>query len=161
MRNTDHLTREQLRESMCKPLSPNAAKRLRKATEEDGWLLAYNLQQMESDAIQIIPIPRSSIPLAASGDGSSDIKDDELKFENQGWVLHLTFKKKRYQAKIAPPPDVEFSRLSIINKDEPDKELASWTFKEIIKGKSLPLKGWDKKLFLFAREGRLVFKVEN
>jgi len=53
MRNTDHLTREQLRASMNKPLSPSAVKRLRKAMEEDGWLLAHNLREMSEDG-QII-----------------------------------------------------------------------------------------------------------
>jgi len=47
MRNTDHLTDEQLREAMRKPLSPSAAARLRKAREDAGWLLALNLREME------------------------------------------------------------------------------------------------------------------
>jgi hypothetical protein len=49
MRNTDHLTREQLREEMRKPLSPSAAERRRKAIEADRWLLAYNLVEMEKE----------------------------------------------------------------------------------------------------------------
>jgi len=53
MRNTDHLTRKQLRELMRKPVSPSIAERRRKADEDARWLLAYNLREMESDAIHI------------------------------------------------------------------------------------------------------------
>lgn len=49
MRNTDHLTREQLRESMNKPLSPSAAARQKKAIEDSRWLLALNLREMERE----------------------------------------------------------------------------------------------------------------
>ncbi len=46
MRNTKHLTREQLRELMRKPLTPSAAERRRKAIEADRGLLASNLRDM-------------------------------------------------------------------------------------------------------------------
>ena len=60
MRNTDHLTREQLRESMNKPLSPSAAERRRKAIEADGWLPALNLREMERQ--------ESDVPVAIEND---------------------------------------------------------------------------------------------
>ncbi|MFA5188896.1 MAG: hypothetical protein WC460_06040 [Patescibacteria group bacterium] len=47
MRNTDHLTDEQLRESMNKPLSSSAAARRKKAIEDSRWLLALNLEEMK------------------------------------------------------------------------------------------------------------------
>ena len=59
MRNTDHLTREQLRESMRKPLSPSAASRLRKATEADSWLLELNLREMAAEEVSL-PAPASA-----------------------------------------------------------------------------------------------------
>ena len=49
MRNTIHLTHEQLRESMRKPLSPSAAERRRKAIEADRGLLASNLREMDRE----------------------------------------------------------------------------------------------------------------
>jgi hypothetical protein len=51
MRNTDHLTREQLKELMNQPLSPSDAERRRKAVEADGWLLSHNLREMEEEEL--------------------------------------------------------------------------------------------------------------
>jgi len=58
MRNTDHLTREQLRELMRKPVSPSIAERRRKADEDARWLLALNLNEMEEDG-QIVRAKKS------------------------------------------------------------------------------------------------------
>jgi len=52
MRNTDHLTREQLRELMNKPLSKSAEERIRKANEDDGWLLQLNMMQMQLEEFE-------------------------------------------------------------------------------------------------------------
>ena len=49
MRNTDHLTNDELRELLSRPLSKEAADQLREVRKKDSWLLAQNLRDAECE----------------------------------------------------------------------------------------------------------------
>ena len=50
MRSTKHLSDEEFRKLLQKPLSKSASKRIREAIENDRWLLKLNLREMDREA---------------------------------------------------------------------------------------------------------------
>ena len=49
MKNTDHLTYEELKELMFKPLTKEEAEQLREVRKADAWLFALNLREMDRE----------------------------------------------------------------------------------------------------------------